>query len=109
MAVGTFIIINEAGGAASLSVFHESFSMVGDNAYTTGGTLLWGASLAAQFPLRSFSAASLVFARGTSTTHTLEYIPSTGALKAYVRTTGVEVANTTDLSGVTFDMYAVLR
>jgi hypothetical protein len=109
MALGTITIGTEAGGAPSQSVFHEQFTMVGDSAYTTGGTLLFGATLAAAFPLRSFSAASIVTVRGGSTGYVLEYIPSTGALKAYVRTTGVEVANTTDLSGVTFDMYAVLK
>lgn len=109
MAVGAFTIGTEAGGAPSQSVFHEQFTMVGDSAYPTGGTLLFGATLAAQFPLRSFSAASVVKVEGRSTTHTLEYIPSTGALKAYVRTSGVEVANAVDLSAITFDMYAVLK
>ena len=87
MAVGTITIGTEAGGAPSASVFHEQFTMVGDGAYPTGGTLLFGATLAAAFPLRSFSAASIVKAEGRSTGYVREYIPSTGALKAYVRST----------------------
>ena len=109
MSFGTFTQGNEAGKSPSDPVFHCAFTMVGDAAYPTGGTLGFAAALSAAYPNRSFSATSIIAARGGATGYVAEYLPATDALKVYVRTTGVEVANTTDLSAVTFDMYVVAK
>lgn len=109
MALGALTLSAEVGKSPSDPVFHETFTMVGDGAYVTGGSSGFAAAFAALFPLRSFDASSIVYAVGTSATHTAEYIRATDALKVYVRATGVEAANTVDLSGQTFQMYVVAR
>lgn len=98
MALGTLTRTDhvEAGGP----VFHDRVSIVGDTSYPTGGST----GLLAKLRAVTKDHRAIVSAKGEAENgaNYAEYIPATDKLFVRVAATGVEVANGTDLSGVTF-------
>lgn len=81
-------------------------SFAGDGAYTTGGTLLFGATyLVAE--LGRLIAVTQCVGYGLTAgaiTHMVSYDVATDALKVFVLATGAEAAGAANLSTVTFDI-----
>lgn len=83
-------------------VHFYKFTIVGDGAYPTGGTAAINALITAKLS----KAIKLIEIKGVGTGYYLSYDYTADKLKAWVASTGAEVANAVDLSGVTFDCIA---
>jgi hypothetical protein len=103
MALGTLTVSASSGGAASTPVFRDHVSVPGDSAYPTNGTAFLAAFQAAT-GVKSTRVIDVVHDVGGIAGYYPCYDKANGKLKIFVRTTGVEVANTTDLSGTTFKL-----
>lgn len=94
-----------AESAAAERLFVDQLSFAGDSAYPTGGSTNFD-----QFVRDLTNDGRNVIAVigndcGANDVHYVPPVGSTpGKLKVYVRATGVEVANATDLSAVTFQV-----
>lgn len=84
-------------------VHNYKFTIVGDGSYPTGGT----ASINAALSLKLGKSVKLISLSGIGTGYHLSYDYTADKLKAWVSSTGAEVANAVDLSGVTFDCLAI--
>jgi hypothetical protein len=104
MALGAITAIRKAQKSASEPTRMLELTIVGDNAYPTGGTTGFSALVAAAATVREGVTVMAVVDVGGIAGHYPVYDAANDRLKIFVRTTGVEVANTTDLSGTTFRM-----
>ena len=107
MALGTLTVIDSVAGVGP--VFHDNVSVVGDSSYPTNGS----AGLAAKLRTAKNDAREIVEARCyDGSGYTVEYDPATDKIKAFKDDDGnpsAEVANATDLSGVTFKFHVVSK
>jgi hypothetical protein len=103
MALGTLTVSASSGGAPSAPVFRDHVSMPGDSSYPTNGSAFLAAFQAA-VGVKSARVIDAVHDVGGVAGHYPVYDKANGKLKIFVRTTGVEVANTTDLSATTFKL-----
>ena len=105
MALGTITVSGSAGGAPSAPIYHDQISVPGDSSYPTGGSAFLAALQAAtKSPGRVIDA---VIDVGGVAGYYPVYDKANGKLMIFVRTTGVEVANATNLSGTTFKLAVV--
>jgi len=79
------------------------FTIVGDGSYPTGGTATFSDVLS----LKLGKSVKLVSVQGVATGYYLSYDYTNDKLKAWVASTGAEVANAVNLSGLTFDCLAI--
>ena len=108
MAIGTITLGTEHGAAPSDGIFMLRMSFPGDSAYTTGGTLLFEASVRAAAGIKK-AVEIIDVISGDCGDHHMEYLKATGALKMRVMSTGAEVAATTDKSGTTVNITVICR
>lgn len=105
MALGTLTSVRAV--AAEGPVFVDEFTLVGDSSYATGGNTGLLAKLRA---VRKDQRAILkvLASKGSAAGYSCEYVVATDKLIVYLedQTSGVvaEVANATNLSGVTFTL-----
>lgn len=102
--------LGDVGSQPSAPIFHDVVTFTGDSSYPTGGTAGFGAAIQAFFKDRRQVLAVIGQDCGG---YTVVYVPSGDKLKVYesaaVASTpdaaapAAEVANATDLSGVTFN------
>ena len=78
------------------------FTLGGDGAYPPGATAAFNAALGTKLG----KSVKLIDVKGIGTGYHLSYDYTADKLKAWVASTGAEVANAVDLSGVTFDCIA---
>lgn len=109
MALGAITVGSQQGQTTMRPSFMQNLSIVGDDAYPTGGTADFAAAINAS--LKSNPTVLAVSGYGKTAgaiTHFVEYDAANDKLKAYVLA-GTEVPNATDLSGVTFDLMVSYR
>lgn len=97
MALGT--VTSVSATAAQGPVFTDRLTVVGDSSYPTGGTAGLAAALKA---LRKDQRDIVSVVDEGVATNKIEYDKANDKLLCYVRATGAQVANATDLSGTTF-------
>lgn len=99
MALGTITITPKVEKSDAV-LYAEYVSIVGDGAYPTGGSTGFTASYTPV--LKQGGREILAVIDLTNGANYLAYNKATDSLQAFVRATGAEVANTTNLSGTTF-------
>lgn len=111
MALGTITVADFDGGGPSDKFIVAKLSFPGDSSYPTGGTATFSTlvknAIAATFP-GSYEIVS-VEPRGLNGGYEFVYDDTNDKLLSVVKSSGVETANTTDLSGTTFVLRVVLR
>lgn len=106
MAIGTITRGDGTGEKPSTPSFFDPLSFLGDDSYTTGGTLAFEASYRAAM-LGNRQVIAVI--SGDCGLHVAVYDAATDALKVYLRSTGAEVANAVDLSSVTFNLVVISK
>lgn len=104
MALGTITKVAEigrSGGPVSLALI----SFAGDGAYPTGGTAAFAAAVAAKLPATGMEILAVV--QQNNSDHLCRYDKTNDKLVVQLVSTGAEVANTTNLSGVTFELLVI--
>jgi hypothetical protein len=111
MALGAITLSNQAGRGVA-NVFFDKVTVVGDDAYPTGGSAFQAAFEAAIGAGRTVLAVIPVDGKG----YQLAYDAATGKLKVYWGNNdggadgpAVEVPNAEDLSAVTFDVLVLSK
>ena len=112
MTIGTITpgaAANNAKGAQSAPIFMDKIAFVGDASYPTGGSLAVDAEIAAalgrQAPMNIIDVIS-----GDCGDHYLIYKDAGGGtFQVFLRSTGAEVANTTNLSAITFNCTVIYQ
>jgi hypothetical protein len=100
--IGAITVSKNAIKKASSVLYVQDISFAGDGAYPTGGTAGFQASVRAiTGDQREIVVVDDV---GAIAGFYAVYDKANDKLKVFVRTTGVEVANATDLSGTTFKL-----
>lgn len=113
MALGTITIIEEV--AAQGPVMLQRCTIVGDDSYPTGGTTgfeaLYQAAVKAAGILSDGAGRQIVHVANENKgdADELAYDHANDKLMAFVRSTAAEVANTTDMSGTTFNVLITSR
>lgn len=105
MALGTPAASQSGGRDGVGRLTHDTLVFVGDDSYPTGGTT--GHEAFVQTALSrgvELLSATGYGDDGTDLTHLAQYDAANDTLKVYTIATGVEIANTTDLSTTTFRM-----
>lgn len=106
MAQGAITRGSEVGGQASAPIFVERLSFPGDSAYPTGGT----AAFEVAYQAATAQGRTIVTVVSDDCgDNKVEYDRVNDKLKVRVISTGAEVANTTDLSGVTFNVTVISK
>ena len=103
MALGTITALEE--GAAQGPLFVDRVSIVGDDSYPTGGTTGFQALLRAALGKDR----TIVDLRSKPGANLLDYDHVNDTLQAFAIADGAEVANTTDLSGTTFEVIVISK
>lgn len=107
MALGAATINLQAGKAPSSPVFFDDLSFAGDSSYPTGGTAAFQDFIRNTIGIKEGRTIDAVIDISGNATHYFVYDKATDKLKAFVRTTGVEVANTTNMSGTVFRVLVI--
>ena len=102
MSLGAATVNVQAGKSASTPTFIDDISFAGDSSYPTGGTAAFEAYLQGTTGIKEGRTIDAVIDVTGNATHYPVYDKANNKLKMFVRTTGVEVANTTNMSGTTF-------
>lgn len=102
MALGTATQNSKAGAVASAPVFIDDISFAGDSSYPTGGTAAFQDYIRNAAGIKEGRTILAVIDVTGNATHYPVYNKATDKLMMFVRTTGVEVANATNMSGTTF-------
>ncbi len=102
MALGTMTLNEKAIASGSCPSFQEDFSFPGDGAYPTGGTVGFQALVRAATGVKEARTVQAVVDISGGATYYPVYDRANDKLKVFVRATGVEVADTTNLSATTF-------
>jgi len=103
MALGAAVLTDDAGSLRAS--FAQRMTIVGDDAYPTGGTL----EFAETYLLAELGVSTTIVGvsgygfTGAALTHFCRYDAANDALLVYVLA-GTQVPNATDISGVTFDL-----
>lgn len=103
MALGTITLADKA----SRPIFYDHISVPGDGSYPTGGTVDFEGSFQAATGVKGGREVDAVIDVGGDASTYLLYNKATDKLMAFVRTTGVEVANAVNLSGTTFKLLVI--
>lgn len=101
MALGAITVADQANSDGTQ--FTDVVSFAGDDSYPTGGS-----AFDALFKAAVKHDRKIMSAFGYGADNTVEYIPSTGKLKARAAG-GAEVANATNLSAATFRVTVISR
>lgn len=107
MPLGAATINNQGGKAPSSPVFVDDISFAGDSSYPTGGTAAFQAFFRAIAGIKEQRTVLAVIDIGNLATDYPLYDKANDKLMNFVRTTGVEVANTTNQSGKTFRLLVI--
>lgn len=102
MSLGTFTSILEAGKSPSDPTMMIAATLVGDGSYPTGGSATFSDTLSAALPRTVAVVAVQGYGVAGGVGYWLVYDASADKLMVINAGTGLEVANATDLSGVTF-------
>ena len=89
-------------------VIAARISFLGDDSYPTGGSINFAAFVGAALGVGSNLQILAVIPQNNSN-NDLRYDATNDTLIALVASTGVEVANTTDLSGTTFEALVIAK
>lgn len=107
MALGTPASAGLAGAAPDHQVFLQQFTLLADDAYATGGTLLTK-HLRRYTTDDAFDMRQVVHAEGwgvlASVLYLAKYDAANDKLLMFLASTGAEVANATDLSDMTLNL-----
>lgn len=106
MALGTLVSVSKSGEAASTPLRCDRISFPGDSSYPTGGTPGFEALVRA---LLGMSVTIVDVVPGDCGDNKPEYDRANDKLKVRVISTAAEVANTTNLSGVTFNLTVISK
>lgn len=107
MPLGTPVIQNQGGKSASTPVFIDEITFTGDTAYPTGGSAAFEAFIRGATGIKEGRTVDAVIDVTGNATHYPVYDKAANALKMFVRATGVEVANTTNMSATTFRVLVI--
>jgi hypothetical protein len=113
MALGTITVIESV--SADGPVFYDRCTIVGDGAYPTGGTVafqaLYQAAAKTAGILGETGGRTIVHLSNENTgeAQELAYNHANDTLTAFVSATAAEVADTTDLSGNTYNVLVVSK
>lgn len=100
-------VVSEQGETTMRPSFIHRFTIPGDAAYATGGSLFEATMLeVAGQDVTVNSVSGYGFTAG-AITHLPYYNATTGRLLVYVLATGAQAANAADLSAVTFDLTVI--
>ncbi len=104
MALGTAVLAASSGSLRAS--FTQRVTIPGDDAYPTGGTLEFAATylVAAMGVTPTIKSVQGYGLTSGAITHFVRYDAANDALIVYLLSTGAQVADTTDLSGVSFDL-----
>lgn len=102
MSLGTFTSILEAGKSPSDPVMMIAATLVGDGSYPTNGSAAFSDTLTAALPRTVSVVAVQGYGVAGGVGYWLVYDAATDKLLVINAGSGLEVANATDLSGVTF-------
>jgi hypothetical protein len=108
MALGTITVETKAGFKPSAPDPVLDLSFAGDSDYHTNGTPTFQALVRAKAADQQIEVLGVIDS-GCVATHYVVYDKATDCLKAFVRTTGLEVANHGDLHLVTFRVLAICK
>lgn len=103
MALGTFTKKAEAGFSPTDIAGVVNASLVGDSAYATGGTAAFSTFMQTKLERGVSVIAVFGIGIGGGAGYHLSYDATNDKLLVHVGATGLEVANATDLSAVTFN------
>lgn len=106
MALGTITRGDKSGEKPGAPTFVDVLAFPGDDSYPTGGTLGFEASVREAL---GQNVTVLGVIAGDCADNVPVYDPAADSLKVFVRSTGAEVANTTNLSGVTFNLMVLCK
>lgn len=107
MALGAATVNVQAGKAPSAPTFIDDISFAGDASYPTGGTAAFQDFIRGAAGIKEGRTIDAVIDIAGQAANMPIYNKATDKLMVFVRTTGVEVANTTNLSGVTFRVLVI--
>jgi hypothetical protein len=109
MALGALTEVDIAGQAPSRPTYLNSFTLVGDDSYPTGGTLNFQAAvrLGTGDQVTLLAVNGYGIAAGGAISHLVRYDKATDALLVYLVATGAQIANAVDLSATTFHLTAI--
>jgi hypothetical protein len=107
MALGPATINVQAGKSASAPTFLDDLSFAGDSSYPTGGTVDFEAFVQGAAGIKEGRTIDAVIDIAGNATHYPVYNKATNKLMMFVRATGLEVANATNMSGTTFRFLVV--
>lgn len=103
-ALGTITRSDKMGAVPSAPLFVDRISFLGPSTYATGGSPAFKAAF--QAITKDGRVPIAVIGQDCGDNHP-EYDEATDKLKLRVMSTGVEVADTTNLSGVTFNVIVI--
>lgn len=101
------LLIREQGETTARPSFIHRFTIPGDAAYATGGSLFAATMTAVSEQSVTVNAVHGWGFTAGAITHIPVYVSSTGRLLVYVLATGAQAANAADLSAVTFDLTVI--
>jgi hypothetical protein len=106
MAISAFTLADSPSGGSTSNVFHDRVTFAGDDAYPTGGTAAFAALIKAQ---TGDNRTPIIIIAGLCGAFLPQYDVANDKLVVRQLSDGAEVANTTDLSGTTFNLVVVSK
>jgi hypothetical protein len=98
-------LIQALGTKPSAPDFRSFLEFAGDDAYPTGGTAEFAAYVCTALSREFCKVQYVLDGAHSSTDHTVVYDNANDKLKVILRSTGAEIADTTNLSGITFRVW----